>query len=112
MSLEATRAAERTRWTAAGSSSNGSRILPEETPIALVHDGSTTAVMMGTPSDLEDFGLGFSLSEGVIQTPDEIRDLEVFTSEVGVEVRMWLTADRTRDLAARRRRLAGPTGCG
>jgi FdhD protein len=112
MSLETTKPADRIRWTAVAAGSAGSRMLPEETPIALVHDGSTTAVMMGTPSDLEDFGLGFSLSEGVIQTPEEIRDLEIFTSEAGVEVRMWLTPDRTRDLAARRRRLAGPTGCG
>jgi FdhD protein len=112
MSLEATRAADRTRWTAAGSSSNGSRILPEETPIALVHDGSTTAVMMGTPGDLEDFGVGFSLSEGIISAPNEIRDIEIANSPLGLEVRMWLSAERTQRLAARRRRLAGPTGCG
>lgn len=112
MRAETTKPADRIRWNLAGGVSSGFRTLPEETPIALVHDGSTTAVMMGTPDDLEDFGFGFSLSEGVVRTPGEIRDLEIFTSDLGVEVRMWLTPDRTRDLTARRRRLAGPTGCG
>lgn len=112
MSVDITRPTARTRWAASGVAETGARALPEETPIALVHDGSTTAVMMATPSDLEDFAVGFSLSEGIIQTQDEIRDLEISASDLGIEVRMWLTADRTRDLAARRRRLAGPTGCG
>jgi len=61
-----TRAAfPRTRWTAAGPEA-GSRDLPEETPVALVHDATTTAVMMATPADLEDFGAGFSLPQGLI----------------------------------------------
>lgn len=109
---EATTPAARTRWTVADGASAGERTLAEETPVALAHDGSTTAVMMATPADLEDFGIGFSLSEGVVGSAEEIRDLEVAVSDLGVEVRMWLAADRARDLAARRRRLAGPTGCG
>jgi FdhD protein len=112
MGAQMTNAAERIRWTAAGVPVAGPRVLPEETPIALVHDGSTTAVMMATPGDLEDFGVGFSLSEGIVRAADEIRDLEISTSDLGVEVRLWLTAERTHELAARRRRLAGPTGCG
>jgi FdhD protein len=68
--------------------------------------------MLATPADLEDFGLGFSLSEGVVEDVGEVRDLEVAATDLGVEVRMWLAPDRGRDLAARRRRLAGPTGCG
>lgn len=88
------------------------RTLAEEAPVALVHDGSTTAVMMATPADLEELGLGFSLTERIVAAPDEVRSVEVVSSPAGHEVRMWLTADRTRDLAARRRHLAGPTGCG
>ncbi|ODT88936.1 formate dehydrogenase accessory sulfurtransferase FdhD [Phenylobacterium sp. SCN 70-31] len=112
-----TRAAfPRTRWTAAGPEA-GSRDLPEETPVALVHDATTTAVMMATPADLEDFGVGFSLTEGLIAVPDEIAALEVSTGDlgadlVGIEVRMWLRQPASAALATRRRRLAGPTGCG
>jgi FdhD protein len=80
--------------------------------IALVHDGSTTAVMMATPADLEDFGVGFSLSEGIVERPDEIAGMELAASDLGIEVRMWLTGEPSGRLAQRRRRLAGPTGCG
>ena len=112
MSVATTHAVDRTRWTTTGDPMTGARVLPEETPIALVHNGSSTAVMMATPDDLEDFGIGFSLSEGIIQSADEIRDLDIATSDLGVEIRMWLDPDRTREWAVRRRRLAGPTGCG
>src|SRR5258705_1200083 len=88
------------------------REVPEETPVALVHDGSTTAVMMATPADLEDFALGFSLTEGIIADASEIESLEVVETELGVEARMWLSRPRSTMLASRRRYLAGPTGCG
>jgi FdhD protein len=90
----------------------GERVLPQEAAVALVHDASTTAVMMATPADLEDFGLGFSLTEGLIAKPDELRGMEVISSPLGVEVRMWLDPSRSEVLAARRRRMVGPTGCG
>jgi FdhD protein len=88
------------------------REVPEETPVALVHDGSTTAVMMATPADLEDFALGFSLTEGIIADASEIESLEVVETELGIEARMWLARPRSEMLASRRRYLAGPTGCG
>jgi FdhD protein len=88
------------------------RTAPEETPVALVHDASTTAVMMATPADLEDFAVGFSLAEGVIAVADEIRSLDVVETELGIEARMWLAPHRAHAQAARRRRIAGPTGCG
>jgi FdhD protein len=88
------------------------RTVPQETPVALVHDATTTAVMMATPADLADFGLGFSLTEGIVEAPHEIRELEVVAADQGIEVRMWLAPGRGEALAARRRRIAGPTGCG
>jgi FdhD protein len=95
-----------------GAAEPGRRQIPEETAVALVHDATTTAVMMATPADLEDFGVGFSLTEGVIDAPEQITRLELAASELGVEVRMWLDGEPSATLAARRRRLAGPTGCG
>jgi FdhD protein len=88
------------------------RVVPVEVPVALVYDGSTYAVMMASPTHLEDFAIGFSLSEGVIGAPEEISSLEVLAHDNGVELRMWLAEGRARDLVARRRQITGPTGCG
>lgn len=88
------------------------RALPEETPVAFVYDASAEAVMMATPADLEDFALGFSLTEGIICSPEEIQSVEVAVQDQGVELRIWLAEDRGRALAGRRRTRAGPTGCG
>lgn len=88
------------------------RTLAEETPVALAYNGTTLAVVMATPADLTDLALGFSLTEGIIAAPSEIEDLEIVRHGDSVELRMWLTCDRSDRLAARRRRLVGPTGCG
>ncbi len=88
------------------------RFIPEEVPIALVYDGSTHAVMMATPADLEDFAVGFSITEGIVASREEIREFEVVEHEKGLEARMWLVPDSGRTHAERRRRIAGPTACG
>lgn len=88
------------------------RDIPEETAVAIVVNGSTLAVMMATPADLEAFGLGFARSEGVIAVIDEVERLEVIDHELGLEVRLWIAEPKARALSARRRRMAGPTGCG
>ena len=90
----------------------GERTIPEETPVAIVHNGSTYAVMMATPADLEDFGLGFSLTEGVIAKLDDVLSLETLEFPEGVEIRLWLDEERAGQMVARRRQIAGPTGCG
>ncbi|MBN8996454.1 MAG: formate dehydrogenase accessory sulfurtransferase FdhD [Rhizobiales bacterium] len=96
----------------AGRASEGERAVPEEVPVALVYDGGTEAVMMASPADLEDFAIGFSVTEGIVASPGEIAGLEIVEQEAGIELRMWLAAPRAEALAHRRRRIAGPTGCG
>ena len=95
-----------------GARQQGGRELAAEVPVALVHDGSTYAVMLATPADLDDLALGFALTEGVVASPAEVLRSEVVHGPLGAEARLWLAPDRARALAGRRRRLAGPTGCG
>jgi FdhD protein len=95
-----------------GSLSEGARTIPEETALALTYNGGTYAVMMGTPRDLRDFATGFSLSEGIIQSPDDIDTLDIVDLDDGIELRMWLAPSRADRLSERRRHIAGPTGCG
>jgi FdhD protein len=95
-----------------GRVSTGARAIPEETALALTYNGGTYAVMMGTPRDLADFAVGFSLSEGIVASPDEIDSLEVVDLQDGIELRMWLAPAKADRLSARRRTIAGPTGCG
>jgi FdhD protein len=95
-----------------GSVSEGTRTIPEETALALTYNGGTYAVMMGTPRDLRDFAIGFSLSEGIIQSPDDIDTLDIVDLDDGIELRMWLAPSRADRLSERRRHIAGPTGCG
>jgi len=92
--------------------SASARMVPEETPVALSYAGTTHAVMMASPADLEDFALGFSLTEGIISSPDEIDTLEVEEMGPGIDIRIHLKDTANRRFEARRRRLAGPVGCG
>jgi FdhD protein len=95
-----------------GSVSDGTRIIPEETAIALTYNGGTYAVMMATPQDLRDFATGFSLSEGIVQSPSDILSLDIVHLDDGIELRMWLAPSKGELLSERRRHIAGPTGCG
>jgi FdhD protein len=108
---DAVRVAERLVWRD-GTSSEGPRRVPEETALALTYNGGTYAVMMGTPQDLADFAVGFSLSEGIITTFDDIITLDVIDLDDGIELRMWLAPEIAERISARRRQIAGPTGCG
>jgi FdhD protein len=96
----------------AGRLAHGERFIPEETAVAFTYNGHSHAVMMATPSDLEDFALGLSLTEGIVGSPVDISELDVLHGEFGAEVRMWIVEGRMAPYAARRRAMVGPTGCG
>jgi FdhD protein len=110
------RTVQRKVWREAGSQQGGlgggSRQIPEETALALTYNGGTYAVMMGSPRDLEDFAIGFSLSEAIIDRPEDIQEFEAVDLDDGIELRMWLKHSRAERLSERRRHIAGPTGCG
>lgn len=84
----------------------------EEVPVAMVYNGISHAVMLATPADLEDFGTGFSLAEGIVARASEIHDIDTAHHVDGIEVRMQVSNRAFEALKARRRSLAGRTGCG
>ncbi|MEO3998006.1 formate dehydrogenase accessory sulfurtransferase FdhD [Mesorhizobium sp. CAU 1732] len=88
------------------------RMVPEETPVALSYAGTTHAVMMASPADFEDFALGFSLTEGIIASSIEIDTIAVEDVEAGIDIQIRLKDTANTRFEQRRRRLAGPVGCG
>ena len=108
--METKRPLQRLVWQA-GSFARGARVLPEEVAVALSYNGTTQAVMMATPQALQDFALGFSLTEG-IATPDEIESVTVVETDRGIDLQIWLVPHAEGRLAKRRRTMAGPVGCG
>lgn len=86
--------------------------LAQEVPVALVYNGISHVVMMASPKDLTQFAIGFSLSEGIIDHPQEIYGMEVVQVCNGLEVQIELSSRRFMGLKERRRALAGRTGCG
>ena len=86
--------------------------LAEETPVALIYNGVSHAVMLATPQDLEDFALGFSLSEGILQDKSELYGVEMRQQANGIELHCEIASERFAQLKMRRRTLSGKTGCG
>ena len=102
-----------------GSFTAGTRVIAEEMPVAFSYNRLAHAVMMATPADLEDFARGFSLNEHIVERADEIEEIEIVRlrdgagrAGAGIELRLWISPDRLGMLETRRRRIAGPTGCG
>ena len=86
--------------------------LAEEVPVALVFNGISHAVMMATPLHLEDFALGFALTEGLIDQASQIYGVEVIQQAQGIELQIDIAAQCEARLKERKRHMAGRTGCG
>ena len=90
----------------------GPRAVPEEVPIAFTYRQCSYAVMMGTPTDLEDFAIGFSLTEGLARTTDDIQGIALRPQHEGVVLDIELAEAAMDRFWNRRRLLVGPSGCG
>ncbi|MGA0595845.1 formate dehydrogenase accessory sulfurtransferase FdhD [Enterovirga sp. CN4-39] len=90
----------------------GEREIAVETGVEVSFGGVPFAVMMLTPADLEDFGYGFSLTEGIVERVEEIRRVVVTEAERGFGISIDVAPDRMHNLLARRRSMSGRTGCG
>lgn len=95
-----------------GDLQNAQDCLAEETPIALIYNGVSHAVMLATAQDLEDFALGFSLSEGIVQSASDLYGIEVQVQNNGIQLHCEIASEQFVQLKERRRTLAGKTGCG
>lgn len=84
----------------------------EEVPVALEFNGISHAVMLATPLDLEDFALGFSLSEDILDAAHELYSVDIAPSDLGITVRLQVSSAAFARLKQRRRTIAGRTGCG
>ena len=99
------------RWTR-GATTRTTDQVAEEMPVALVYHDVPHVVMLATPADLEDYAVGFTLSEGLVERADEIRGVEVVQGEASADVKISVAWERFTQLLQRRRNLAGRTGCG
>jgi FdhD protein len=95
-----------------GAWSLGDDELAEEVGVALEYNGISHAVMMATPCDLEQFAIGFSLSEGIITQASEIHGIELVQSDAGITAQIEIASATFAHLKERRRSLTGRTGCG
>ncbi len=99
------------RWEA-GVERESAEQIAEEVPVVLIYNGLPHVVMMATPTDLEDFVLGFSLTEELIASPADLRSVDVVRYSQGIEVQAQVAESCEAVIGARTRRLSGRTGCG
>lgn len=95
-----------------GQLSQSQDVLAVETPVALEYNGISHVVMLASPADLEDFALGFSLTEGIIADPSEFYGCDIEERAEGRLVHVEIASERFVRLKERRRNLTGRTGCG
>jgi len=95
-----------------GSTEHVTDVVAEEAPVALTYHGVPHVVMLATPADLEDLAVGFTLTEAIVESPAEIRSVEVLTADGALEVRVGISGERFSAVLQRQRNLTGRTGCG
>ena len=86
--------------------------IAEEVPISLIYNGMPHVVMLATPTNLEEFALGFSITEGIIKSPQELLSARVYNRSNGIEVQIKIPEERFQCMSDKGRNLTGRTGCG
>src|SRR5512137_2250689 len=86
--------------------------IAEEVPVSLIYNGEPHVVMLATPTNLEEFALGFSITEGIINTPKELLSARVYNRSNGIEIQIKIPDERFQCMADKGRNLTGRTGCG
>jgi FdhD protein len=86
--------------------------IAEEVPISLIYNGTPHVVMLATPTNLEEFALGFSITEGIIKNPQELLSARIYNRSNGIEVQLKIPDNRFQGMADKGRNLTGRTGCG
>lgn len=100
-----------TNWDRHGCHTRADQVATE-VPVALTYNKQSHVVMMATPFELEDFGIGFSLTEGIIDSPADVAGIKVIARQDGLEVALTVNEDCFARLDRQRRNLVGRTGCG
>ncbi|MGR8979140.1 MAG: formate dehydrogenase accessory sulfurtransferase FdhD [Gammaproteobacteria bacterium] len=86
--------------------------IAEEVPVSLVYNGEPHVVMLTSPADLEDFALGFSITENIIGSPSDLLSTRIYYHSNGIEVRLQIPEQYFLCMADKGRNLTGRTGCG
>lgn len=87
-------------------------LIAEETPVAMVFNGISHAVMMATPQNLDDFALGFSVAENIIDSLEDMYGLDIHKTDNGIELAISISTETFTRLKENKRSLIGRTGCG
>ncbi len=101
-----------TRAGADGSAAPAEWYLPVEAPVALLYNNEQFGVMMATPADLEDFAVGFSLTEGIAAAPGEIEAVRIAEARGGYLVNIVMAPGAVERATDRRRSILAGSACG
>ncbi|MEQ1636022.1 MAG: formate dehydrogenase accessory sulfurtransferase FdhD [Methylococcales bacterium] len=86
--------------------------IAEEVPVSLIYNGTPHVVMLASPTNIEEFALGFSITEGIIKDPQELLSVKLYNHTDGIEVQCKIPEERFVCMADKGRNLTGRTGCG